>query len=146
MPILSYIANDLLLSDFAPQFQKTDSEEITFQHTNLYELLGVDHDFQSGDSPSGRQVLEDGLVAEAAEIIPFLPMHRSAMPPPSATSENVTFQILLQPDAEITRNVYFDFRLKILQASKQSVASSQPTAELVYESNEPVPASVSVLY
>lgn len=56
------------------------------------------------------------------------------------------FQILVQPEAEITRNVYFDFRIRLLQATKQSLAtSSQPSAELIYENNNPVPASDSIL-
>jgi hypothetical protein len=71
-------------------------------------------------------------------------MHKSVVEGPHSATEG-GFVIQLQPDAEITRNVYFDFRIRIVQASKQSVVSSQPTAELVYENHVAVPASETIL-
>ena len=88
-----------------------------------------------------RQESADRLLADE-DIAPFLPLHTSmtALPIPSESS---LFEIIQQPNAEITRNVYFDFKLKISASAKQ-MESAPPTAELIYENHLPVPGGDSI--
>lgn len=87
-----------------------------------------------GEGRSGAELLIEG------ELDTFQPLHTTMTVDPSSQP---LFEVIQQPNAEITRNVYFDFKLKCLTSAVLQAASS-PQVELIYENYSAVPGGDNV--
>eukprot|EP00698_Gefionella_okellyi_P006604 TRINITY_DN15926_c0_g1_i1.p1 TRINITY_DN15926_c0_g1~~TRINITY_DN15926_c0_g1_i1.p1 ORF type:complete len:302 (+),score=39.64 TRINITY_DN15926_c0_g1_i1:120-1025(+) len=109
------------------------------------------YDFQNDYQSDNFELILDNArfgqptIVSESDFAPFMPLQQAVADPSMEMDPAFTLQVLQNPDAEITRNVYFEFKVRMLASSKYFIDHSQPVTELYYENNTPVPGGHIIL-